>query len=92
MVRGSEVATATLTSKGQMTVPKEIRELLDLHPGDRVELTPDSEGRVLMRRRRSLALRDLFDALPTNGVPLPEGDLDDAIGEAVVDEYETSIR
>jgi AbrB family looped-hinge helix DNA binding protein len=86
------VATATLTSKGQMTVPKEIRELLDLHPGDRVELTPDSEGRVLMRRRRSLALRDLFGSLPTNGIPLPEGDLDQEIGDAVVDEYEKSLR
>jgi antitoxin PrlF len=86
------VATATLTSKGQMTVPKEIRELLDLHPGDRVELIPDNEGRVLMRRRRSLALRELFGALPTNGVALPEGDLDEAVGDAVVEEHERSIR
>ena len=86
------MATATLTSKGQMTVPKEIRELLDLHPGDGVELIPDGEGRVLMQRRRRLALRDLFGILPTNGVPLPEDDLDEAIGDAVVEEYEKSTK
>jgi AbrB family looped-hinge helix DNA binding protein len=75
-----------------MTVPKEIRELLALHPGDRIELTPHSEGRVLMRRRRSPALRDLFGSLPTNGIKLPEGDLDEAIGDAVVEDYERSIQ
>lgn len=31
------MSTATLTSKGQTTVPKEIREHLRLHAGDRIE-------------------------------------------------------
>jgi AbrB family looped-hinge helix DNA binding protein len=30
------VATSTLTSKGQTTVPKEVREALDLETGDRL--------------------------------------------------------
>lgn len=35
--------TSTITSKGQTTVPKEIREALDLEPGDK--LTWEVDGR-----------------------------------------------
>jgi AbrB family looped-hinge helix DNA binding protein len=34
---------ATMTSKGQLTIPKEVRTLLDLKPGDKVELLPDGK-------------------------------------------------
>jgi antitoxin PrlF len=43
------VPRATITSKGQMTIPKEIRELLGLQPGDRVEFIPQSPDSVLLR-------------------------------------------
>jgi antitoxin PrlF len=32
------VPTATMTSKGQLTVPAEVRERLGLHAGSRVDL------------------------------------------------------
>jgi len=40
--------TATLTSKGQITLPKQVRELLRVSTGDTVEFVigPDSEVRV----------------------------------------------
>lgn len=37
---------STLTSKGQLTLPKEIREHLDVHEGDRLEFRLDRQGRV----------------------------------------------
>ncbi|WNM63857.1 AbrB/MazE/SpoVT family DNA-binding domain-containing protein [Candidatus Nitrospira neomarina] len=40
------MAVATLTSKGQITLPKEIREQLQLQPGDRVEFLVEPDGRV----------------------------------------------
>jgi antitoxin PrlF len=40
---------STLTSKGQTTVPKAIREMLRLKPGDRITFTPMPDGTVLMR-------------------------------------------
>ena len=40
---------STLTSKGQTTVPKAIRESLRLKPGDRIAFTPMPNGTVLMR-------------------------------------------
>ncbi len=41
--------TSTLTSRGQTTIPKPIREALGLQPGDRVEFTLEGD-RVLLRR------------------------------------------
>ena len=40
---------STLTSKGQTTVPKAIRESLRLKPGDRITFSPMPGGTVLMR-------------------------------------------
>ncbi|MGI8740539.1 MAG: AbrB/MazE/SpoVT family DNA-binding domain-containing protein [Gammaproteobacteria bacterium] len=40
--------TATLTSKGQTTIPREIREHLRLRPGDRMEFVIDEQGRVVL--------------------------------------------
>lgn len=40
--------TSTLTSKGQTTIPKEIRARLHLQPGDRLEFVVDEAGRVVM--------------------------------------------
>jgi AbrB family looped-hinge helix DNA binding protein len=41
--------TSTVTSRGQTTIPKPIREALGLQPGDRVEFTLE-EDKVLLRR------------------------------------------
>ena len=40
------MATATLSSKGQITIPKEIREKHHLEPGVRIEFLEDSHGVV----------------------------------------------
>lgn len=40
--------TSTVTSKGQTTIPKEIREHLHLKPGDRIEFVTDEDGRVVV--------------------------------------------
>jgi len=46
---------ATLTSKGQTTIPKEIRDGLGMKPGDRISFTLMPDGTVIMRvKRRSL--------------------------------------
>jgi antitoxin PrlF len=42
------MSTSTLTSKGQTTIPKDVRNRLNLHPGDRLEFVIDEDGRVLI--------------------------------------------
>jgi antitoxin PrlF len=43
------MATATLTSKGQLVIPKSIRDYLHLHPGDALDFLVKESGEVLMR-------------------------------------------
>ncbi|NCA88743.1 MAG: AbrB/MazE/SpoVT family DNA-binding domain-containing protein [Gammaproteobacteria bacterium] len=45
--------TSTITSKGQVTIPAEMRKQLGLEPGDQVGFIIDAEGiRVVMREHR----------------------------------------
>ena len=45
--------SSTISSKGQVTIPQEIREDLGLKPGDRVEFVTE-EGRTFIRPARSI--------------------------------------
>ena len=49
-------ADATLTSKGQTTIPKEIRDGLQIKEGDRMTFTLLPNGTVLMRVNNKCAL------------------------------------
>lgn len=40
---------ATVTSKGQVTIPKSVREALQIKAGDQIELTVESDRTVIMR-------------------------------------------
>ena len=43
------MSASTLTSKGQVTIPKEVRERLGLREGDRLVFRFDDEGNLLVR-------------------------------------------
>lgn len=43
------MALATLTTKGQVTIPKEIRELLKLHTGDKIEIIVTEKREAIIR-------------------------------------------
>lgn len=43
---------ATLTSKGQTTIPKGIRDQLGMRPGDKMTFTVLPNGTVLLRMKR----------------------------------------
>lgn len=47
--------TSTLTSKGQTTIPKEVREALRLRSGDRITFTLMPDGTVQMRAKNKSA-------------------------------------
>ena len=58
---------ATMTSKGQITVPKSVRDALHLNPGDRVDFILDGEGKVVLRPA-TLDVRDLEGILHRPGM------------------------
>lgn len=54
----------TLTSKGQVTIPKQIRDALDLAPGSMVEFTVNRAGEVVIHKAgaRPGRKKDRFEA------------------------------
>ncbi|KAB8316707.1 AbrB/MazE/SpoVT family DNA-binding domain-containing protein [Tolypothrix campylonemoides VB511288] len=43
------MSIATITSKGQTTIPKEIRDKLNLRPGDRINFIIEPDGKVYIQ-------------------------------------------
>lgn len=41
---------STLTSKGQITIPKDVRCLLHLYPGDKIDFFVNEKGEVKLSR------------------------------------------
>ena len=58
--------STTVTSKGQVTIPKRIREFLRVKPGDRVDFLVDGDGRVRVRAGTS-DVRELKGLLRRSG-------------------------
>lgn len=58
---------ATMTTKGQITIPKAIRDQLNLEPGDRVDFILEGEGLVVMKPA-TLDVRDLRGILHRPGM------------------------
>jgi antitoxin PrlF len=62
---------ATLTSKGQTTIPKDIRDSLGIKPGDRLTFTVLPDSTVLLRAK-TRRLADLAGRLKKPGrKPVP---------------------
>ena len=62
---------ATLTSKGQTTIPKEIRDRLGMKPGDRMTFTLMPDATIVMRVK-SKSVTKLAGMLHKKGrKPLP---------------------
>ena len=57
------LAESTLTSKEQLTVPKVVRQLLDLHAGDSLVWSLDVEGRLVVSGGRTNTLEDIRAAV-----------------------------
>lgn len=55
--------STTMTSKGQVTVPKAVREALGLAPGSAVAFEMDAEGRVLVRKAEGVRAPSRFARL-----------------------------
>lgn len=71
MMKNMEVSVGTVTSKGQVTIPKEIREILGVIEGDKLIFLVEGD-RVLMRKVTSERLSDIL----SRQNPWPEAGLE----------------
>lgn len=72
------MATATLTSKGQITIPAEVRQRLGVATGDRLEFVEIKEGGFAIRPAND-DVRSLKGLLRKPAKPVSVEDMDAAV-------------
>ncbi len=72
------MSVATLSPKGQTTIPKSVRDRLGLMPGDRLEFVVDDSGAVSMVPA-TVSLDELEGMLSPPPRPITLEDMDRAI-------------
>ncbi|MCF8169329.1 MAG: type II toxin-antitoxin system PrlF family antitoxin [Rhodoferax sp.] len=69
------MSEATLTSKGQITIPADIRKSMSIGPKDRLTFTPMPDGTVVMRAK-TRSIKDLKGMLkPPQGAHVSISDM-----------------
>ena len=72
------MATAVLTSKGQVTIPKEVRQALGVEAGDRLEFVETRKG-VFEVIAASKDVRELKGMIHRPRQPVSTGDMRKAV-------------
>jgi looped-hinge helix DNA binding domain, AbrB family len=81
----------TITSKGQMTIPKDLREQLKVQPGDKCYAwVRDGELVVIPRNKPIRGLAGFFGK-PDAGRAFSQEDIDEAVMDAAVDRFERAV-
>lgn len=79
--------TATVTSKGQVTIPKEVRERLGVTAGDEVDFLVNDRGDIVLRGVGG-DIRDLKGFLKRPGQRrLSVREMDEAIGRGLAEKH-----
>ena len=74
-----------MTSKGQTTIPAEVREVLNLKSGDRIRYI-NRDGEIIMKAKNKRADRPLLGKFHDPNRPtITLTQMDEAIGEAIAD-------
>jgi len=81
------MAAMTVTTKGQVTIPLEIRKLLGIQPGDRVVFFRSQDGRVVVQPE-NIDIRRLRGVLKHDGPPVSLEEMDGAIARKASGAFE----
>jgi AbrB family looped-hinge helix DNA binding protein len=74
---------SAITSKGQATIPKAVRDLLGLKPGDRVRFFVQPDGRVaLLPKLPASALKGIVK--PKRKRPATIAEMDEAVAAGAI--------
>ncbi|MCI4346492.1 MAG: AbrB/MazE/SpoVT family DNA-binding domain-containing protein [Thermoplasmata archaeon] len=64
--------SGTISEKGQITVPKDVRDALGLHPGDRLLFDVESGDRAVVRKARPARLTEIIATWGAGEMPAVE--------------------
>ena len=81
------MTSAVLTTKGQITIPAEVRKEMGLSTGDRVYFIRNPETGRFEVTRKTGSLLDLYGILKHEGPPLTIEKMNEAIADAAVERY-----
>lgn len=84
------MATATVTSKGQVTIPLEVRNKLGITAGTRLDFVERLDG-VYELFAATGSVKELKGMFARSGPPLTTEEMDEAIGDAIVERYNRSL-
>jgi antitoxin PrlF len=71
--------TAAVTSKGQITIPIEVREKLGIKPGDRVRFVENEKGEIVLKPKTG-SIMDLRGIVKWTGKPVTIEEMNETIG------------
>ncbi|MDR0483643.1 MAG: AbrB/MazE/SpoVT family DNA-binding domain-containing protein [Cellulomonadaceae bacterium] len=87
------MSIGTMTSKGQITIPRAIRKDLNLHTGAKVEFTWLKEGAyALSAAPASASIMDLRGVARREGPPMTLEDMDAAIVAGALESVLESVQ
>ena len=81
-------AIGSVSTKGQVTIPQEIREQLGISPGDKVWISV--EDMKIVMRPADLSLRAGYRSIPALKKPLTDEEMDDLIDQEIVEDFKRS--
>jgi AbrB family looped-hinge helix DNA binding protein len=82
--------TATVTSKGQITIPAEVRKALRLEPGTKIHFYAGENGEYIFRARTG-SIRDLEGCVPKLDHVVTIEEMDEGIADAVAEDFLRSV-
>lgn len=86
------MAVTTVTSKGQITLPKEVRDHLHIREGDRLDFRIEKDGSVRLAPV-SGSVRDLYGCFRRTDIPVPSlEDLEETLMESLAADDERIRR
>jgi antitoxin PrlF len=82
--------TAKVTSKGQLTIPKQVREALGIKPGTKVDFYEGEKGEYIFRPRTG-SIMDLRGCVPKLDHVVTIEEMNEGIADAVAESFLKSV-
>jgi antitoxin PrlF len=84
------MGAAKVTSKGQITIPADIRNEWQIEPGDQLVFYTSADGRFMVRVRRTRVGAGR-GVIPDDGSPIDRAIIGEAVVEGVTDRRKRSV-